>query len=482
MRLKKIVLTHFRCFDRLEMDLHPRLTVIVGKNGAGKTAVLDGIAAGLTPVLRHLSSANQRLSAEGAGIKDTDFRLAEWQDGAGQTRWSAADFAQVEMLTTSGLTWDYWRPSSRGKEPHHRLGETLLAATMGKIADSLRSPDPQWLPVFAYYGAQRGRIDIPERLRASREPLSHPTSALAGALDSHSNFKEMLKWFDLEEASELRANKGQPTEHWTPSPALEAVRAAIKSLLGGAFHNPYFNRDHRFVIEPVAGGAPLQVSQLSQGYQSMLALGMDFARRLAVANPHMQWNADPLYEAMAEVGADDALPATPTVASEVLALCAPAVMLVDEIDLHLHPSWQQRVIGDLMRTFPLTQFIVTTHSPQVLSTVAAESIRVLTQDRTHAQIQVTQPPQQTQGLASADVLAEVMGTDPIPDIPVARELQRYQALIQQNLHTSADGESLRQVLETHFGIDHPTMHECHRMIRLQAFKQKLPLSLGKKPV
>ena len=54
MRLSKITLSNFRCFERLELDLHPRLTVLVGENGAGKTAVLDAIAGALSPVLTYL--------------------------------------------------------------------------------------------------------------------------------------------------------------------------------------------------------------------------------------------------------------------------------------------------------------------------------------------------------------------------------------------------------------------------------------------
>ena len=76
MRLKKITLNNFRCFEALEIELHPRLTVLVGTNGAGKTAVLDGIATALSPVLTYLSSANQRLV--GRRIKDEDFRIETW--------------------------------------------------------------------------------------------------------------------------------------------------------------------------------------------------------------------------------------------------------------------------------------------------------------------------------------------------------------------------------------------------------------------
>jgi predicted ATP-binding protein involved in virulence len=287
MHLKTITLTNYRCFESLELELHPRLTVFVGENGAGKTTILDAIAAGLSPVLRHLSSANQRLSAAGAGIKDTDFRVESWASRNGKEQWGASDFAQVTVETTKGLKWDYWRPSAAGKEPPEKIGEAALASYLGRVLDSIKSAAPEMLPVFAYYGAQRGRIEIPDRLGTSKENYAHPTSALVNALDSLSNFREMLMWFDAEEASELRANKEAGPEGEEESLALAAVRVTIKKLLGGLYHVPHFNKDHKFVLVPTTGGPPMQVSQLSQGYQSMLALGMDFSRRLAFANSHM---------------------------------------------------------------------------------------------------------------------------------------------------------------------------------------------------
>lgn len=444
MRLSKVSLINYRCFERLDIDLHPRLTVIVGTNGAGKTAVLDGIAAGLTPVLRHLSSANQRLTAEGAGIKDTDFRLVPREGRAGAERWVAANHAQVHLRTTTGLEWDYWRPSSKGAEPANKVGESALSAQLKQIGDSLLGADPKLLPVFAYYGARRGHIEIPERLRATKENYGHPTAALVGALESLSDFKEMLKWFDLAEAAELRANKGSSPEDFDLSPALEAVRHAVTALLGGAYRNPYFNADHRFVVERIDDGARLQVNQLSQGYQSMLAMGMDFARRLALANPHMDYGDEPTIEpALRELlslgwVADEMPAAAP--------MLAPALMLVDEIDLHLHPTWQQRVLGDLMRTFPGTQFIVTTHSPQVLSTVSREHIRVLTQRDDGRHVALT-PDFSPLGHAAGDALAKVMGTHKVPPLALLDDVHAYEQYVRAGEETSDAANAVKQRLD-----------------------------------
>ena len=198
MHLRKITLNNFRCFENIEISLHPRLTVIVAENGGGKTSILDGIAIGLSPILRYLSSANQRLS--GPGIKDTDFRLIP-SAGKGDEKWVASDYAQVMLETTSDLAWDQVAVSSKGKgkQPLHKVGQTHLAAHLAEVLDSLKTPSPKLLPVFAYYGARRGWIEIPERIRDSKVNYDYPTSALLGALKWPRAFKGMLKGFDLEE-------------------------------------------------------------------------------------------------------------------------------------------------------------------------------------------------------------------------------------------------------------------------------------------
>lgn len=100
----------------------------------------------------------------------------------------------------------------------------------------------------------RGHIEVPQRLRPARENYGYPTAALIGALDSRSDFREMLAWFDQEEAAELRANKGVIDEDFVESLRIVAVREAIEELLGGAYANPHFNRDHKFVLERKSDG------------------------------------------------------------------------------------------------------------------------------------------------------------------------------------------------------------------------------------
>lgn len=468
MHLKKITLNNFRYFKHLEIELHPKVTVLVGENGAGKTTILDGIATALSPMLTYLSSANQRLS--GRGIEDTDFRIEEIANRSGKKRGKMSDYAQVMAESVDGLQWDYWRPSrSNASAPEIKFGLSSLKKHLSQISESYQTENLALTPVFAYYGTRRGDIEVPERLRESKENYDFPTSALIGALDSRNDFKEFLKWFDREEAAELRANKQVNDDDYIPSAALEALRTAVRSLLGEEYGNPYFNKEHKFVVEPKGGGAPLVITQLSQGYQSMLALGMDFARRLALANSHMDYeNQDSIAEAL------EKLAEWPVQLPTSAPLISPAIMLVDEIDLHLHPIWQQRVLTDLMRAFPNTQFIVTTHSPQVLTSVDAACVRIIREEpnpetgemRTVAK-GITQ---QTKGVASSDILFEIMGANPIPPVKEAGWFADYTTKIDNGTHKDEEGLSLRQKLEEHFGAQHPLMLDADRLIRFQAFK------------
>jgi len=478
MHLKNITLENYRCFDRLSVPLHPRLTVLVAENGGGKTSVLDGIAAGLAPVVRSFSSANQRLGDEQSGglpeIQDTDFRQVASAKSKGGEQSIASDFAKISLESTAETKWEILR---------HSVGEKVtsespeIQAYASRILSSFKTDAPEFMPVFAYYGATRGTIEVPERLRDSKVNYNYPTSSLAGALDPRTDFKEMLKWFDLEEAAELRAARDSSLPRiLTESRALATVRAALASLLGDAYVKPQFNDKHKFVVKTKTGPGELQVTQLSQGYQSMLALGMDFARRLALANPDFASNfvdKKKVRDQYAEHIAYFIAQWNPNDEEKPLLgpSWAPAVMLVDEIDLHLHPSWQQRVLHDLMRAFPGTQFIVTTHSPQVLSTAKRENIRILAQDA-YGLWSADMPDEETKGIESSTAMNDVMGVNPVPPVPEAEWRNDYIALIESGNHDSPEGKELRDKLVAHYKARHPIILDFDRLIRFQAFKTK----------
>ena len=174
----------------------------------------------------------------------------------------------------------------------------------------------------------------------------------------------------------------------------------------------------RFVVTLNTGqnSEKLALDQLSGGYRAVLALVADLAWRMAQGNPHLD---NPL-------------------SSE-------AIILIDEIELHLHPSWQQRILNDLMRTFPNAQFIVSTHSPQVLTTVRPEHIVELV--REDGRIVAGAPAGWTYGAESGDVLSVVMGVHERPDNDFRNALDQYKRLVSEGDGESPEALDLRKKLE-----------------------------------
>src|SRR5690606_25799131 len=133
-------------------------------------------------------------------------------------------------------------------------------------------------------------------------------------------------------------------------PELQTIRSAIQNFLGSEFSNPRIASPAGIMVDWKQNGETkqLRIEQLSDGYRTTLAMIMDIAARIAEANPEM---SDPLK--------------------------TEGIVLIDEVDLHLHPGWQQHILPDLMRVFPDIQFIVSTHSAPVVTSVKPESLRVI---------------------------------------------------------------------------------------------------------
>lgn len=302
-----------------------------------------------------------------------------------------------------------------------------------------------YLPVVAYYGTNRAIRDEVKRRRGFKKKFSR-FDALAGALEPDSSFRAAFEWFNAMEDVERREQ--QTKRDWDYRlPELQWVRSAIEQMLNGALVEPRtLIRPLRFVIDKVnddGSRQTLRVSQLSDGYKIVLGLVMDLARRMVEANPNPE----------SQMGVSSPLD-------------LPAIVLIDEIDLHLHPGWQQKVLGDLTRTFPHTQFIVTTHSPQVISTMPSESIRVLGKD-TNGNPVAAMPLAHTYGEPSNSVLLSVMQVDPQPPIGEKVSLQRLTELVDQGLGDGAEAKRLMAELLPALGIQHPQIQRLQRSLARQ---------------
>jgi predicted ATP-binding protein involved in virulence len=307
------------------------------------------------------------------------------------------------------------------------------------------------VPIVAYYGT--GRLWSVHKDSRNRKTINASRSvAFEDCLTSSSNYKQMQDWVKnaamavLQQQQMPEAYKGYPIKD-----QLAGIANAVESILGPqGWTQFHFSVIHQELAMLHEDQGILPVSLLSDGIRAMISLVADLAWRCAKLNPHMK----------------DLAPQKTS-----------GIVLIDEVDMHLHPEWQQRVIGSLVDAFPNIQFIVTTHSPQVLSTIERQSIRELVEEEQDDGSKIVigrTPDHQSRGVASNDLLAELQNTNPTPDVPEAKWLSEYKALIVQYLQHSPDGEALKQKILDHFGDQHPEWREIERLVRLQAIKAKIP--------
>jgi predicted ATP-binding protein involved in virulence len=265
--------------------------------------------------------------------------------------------------------------------------------------------------------------------------------AFLNALNAGADYDAMCKWFYLRENQELRERHQARDETNFEFSDLRAVRKALALALDNVSRVFFDDNPPSLKVEFTDTGATpkvLELEQLSDGYRNLLAVILDFARRLAQAHP--TWE-NPLE--------------------------APGILLIDEIELHLHPQWQQRIIPNLRSIFKNTQLIVATHSPQVLTTVEPEKIKILKENDLHA------ASVSTYGAESNRVMSEVMETESRPpDNVFAEHLRELFDLIGQGKLKEAS--SLSEELSRNHP-DEPALIEAQTIIKNREWEKELGL-------
>ncbi|PWQ97365.1 AAA family ATPase [Leucothrix arctica] len=431
MKLKRLTLNHFRRFSDFDIEFDPKLTVLIARNGAGKSSILDAVATALGSFLTRLPKVS------GINPKDTDFQVLT--DG------KRPPYMRIRCETDTGICWDRTekrdQSTTTASEIPEAFGLKALNAYVDEFIDAHNQSRAYQLPLFIYYGTGRGVFDIPQRKGGLGKAFAR-FDALVGALDSRTNFKNLVEYFYFLEDKESKLQQAQRSFN-VVVPELTAIRNAVTRLMP-AFSNPRGIHPAGIVVDWLQDGQlkQLRIEQLSDGYRTTLAMVMDIAGRMAEANPHME---DPL-------------------ATE-------GVVMIDEVDLHLHPGWQQTILLDLMRTFPNIQFIVSTHSPQVVSSVKPESLRVIDwQDGKP----VLLPMHFSEGAESQQVLSDVLGVSSarVEQLPIVKILNRYQALVECDEWDTDEAIKLRAELDDWGGEYEPELVRLDIDIRLKALDRQ----------
>jgi predicted ATP-binding protein involved in virulence len=408
MRIDRLHIENFKKYANQEFDFHPKFTLLVGDNGSGKTTILDALAISLglwrkaVPRMRwrNILTEEIRLLPERAGDR-TRFN----------PQFPVSISAQGQIGSHQDLRWAQKR-SLKGMDAFN--AETWKAA--GVIAETVRDAQTQGvpLPVLAYYGAGRAWSATNKRpnLRPDqRKPQQF--DAYRNCLDARIYDRKINEWF-LFEAVAMNGNR-------EGRPGYRAVKQAVLRCIPDADDLRY-DADLKEIVLSIRGYEQ-PFYNLSAGQRMMLSMVADIAIKAVTLNSYL-------------LGPD--LPG----ASEPwhLLKTTPGVVLIDELDVHLHPKWQRRVATDLKETFPGIQFICTSHSPQVIGEVRPGEVRML-DDRGEPTT-----PTRTFGIDSDRVLDELMDATSRSQ-PVKQKLSELASAIDQE-NFSLSEQLLKQVEDT----------------------------------
>lgn len=391
MKIKKLQLKNFRLFRDLEVKFaDDNLTVLIGENGSGKSAVLDALALWLSRYILH-NTIGRYSYEDGWQLSQQDITKNE-------------DYSSVKVFVDSGDNKKYkadvnFKVEAKRRALHRDFTMEPKVSYEGRPASIYNDDGSASVPILTYYRIGRTSTSsskLDKLFVGGRNHSAFQTynNSLILAISS---FQDFASWFVAKENIENQ-EKVQTENLDYKLPDLENVRKAVeqlvaefpKSKLGrirversnsAALREFDTQEKAESILTIEKAGIFIPLENLSSGEKSILLLVADIARRLCIANP----KGDPLQ--------------------------GNGVVLIDEVELHLHPAWQRTILASLRTIFPNVQFIVTTHSPQVLSKVHDENILIIEDGEV---ISAADP----FGRDSNSILEELMGT---PERPAEAE-------------------------------------------------------------
>lgn len=308
MKVRELTVTNFRGFaGERRFQLSDRFTVIAGINGRGKSSLLDGLALLLARLLRALSLS----ASSGRTISANDVH-------AGQ-----AEAALAMQVSCAGIPVNYDVAFSPSSERVRARG--LASAVREQIRKNYGDPtrEDDQAPVAVYFTTDRAGYRLPRTLPTdlpTGQRLAHH-GALSNRMVDYRDFMARYRLWVRQQSAELAA-----------------FNRVLSMFLDGFSDLAVEEESLRLTVKK--GGVSISLQQLSDGERAFIALLGDLVRRLALANPEL---ANPLE--------------------------GHGVVLIDELELHLHPRWQREVVEKLRTSFPNIQFIATTHSPFIIQSL-----------------------------------------------------------------------------------------------------------------
>lgn len=413
MRIERLELRNFRCFEHISAKLHPKMNVMVGLNGSGMTTMLEAIRIFVGAAFCELDKIENRISSP--SIADDDVRLHNLESQY-PVRIEGVVDVDKGLLPDKLAQWDRTleKYGGRTKFDNSKDVKSLSKNIQSIIRDGKDIP----IPVIAYYSTDRYKK---EKRNTGLEADGSRLRGYYNALDSTTNIWFFLNIIKTETLWELQEGK--------KSAVLSMVRKVIVQCVPDCKEIKHDVKQDKLIITQ-ANGEKVPFSSLSDGVRNVLSMVMELALRCYLLNPSQGENAP----------------------SET-----PGIVLIDEIDLHLHPEWQLHILNDLTSVFGRIQFIVSTHAPLILSSLQDGEILSISDRKVYNfPNQYKRRPEQ---------ILKDMNTSIASD-DIEKALADYRLLIEAGKGKSEEAVALRKKLVSALGEGHEELQRTDIMLQL----------------
>jgi predicted ATP-binding protein involved in virulence len=436
MQICELHIQNFRRFSDLKISFEKDLTVLVARNGQGKSSILDAITILLGTYVGAFDLGNS------AGIKARDARRIMNLDTMEPKQfWPvriegkvAIPKSEKEILTEKVKPYSIAR-ELKGPKLRTTTAEAAAITDYGRTlqAEIYENSDVA-LPVVAYYGT--GRLwKAHKNMQRQRVLTENRSLGYEDCLTPSSNFVQVQQWMAKATYAKVQSSEmtSRPSSSILPA-RLRAIQKAVDFVLREEGWSEFrYDFDYEELTMSHHQHGPLPVSQMSDGVRSVVSLVADLAFRCMRLNGKH---------------GEDSVQKTR------------GIVMIDELDQHLHPGWQQRILPALREAFPKVQFIVTTHSPEVLSTVESRQIRILEDG------ECSLAPPGTLGAESHRLLHDILGLQDLrPPIPEVNDLRNYLRMIEEGEQDTQQAQQLRKILDDRYQGNEPQLNKAERRIR-----------------
>jgi predicted ATP-binding protein involved in virulence len=337
MKINNIHIENFKGIEKSNFEFNQSFNVLIGENGVGKSSILDAVSIGLGTFLMNTTASFGLRGSRSRPLLKEEIRRKIYSD-------HNIEYSNVVLSGTfcveSVDTCITWKREQRIGSNNLSVKHANQLKNYGRnILERLETNEN--LPLIAYHTTGRLWGQMFEKVKAKTIEYEKTGSRLDGyyaCLDPRSIEQKFLNWFKTYEDAILKFDQNKTLYF--------AFKNAITSMVSD-WQDIHFHWGLDDLLGKNENGEWTSFRNFSDGYKGIISLAADLAYRAIKLNPHL---------------------------GERAVLDTEGIVLIDEIDMHLHPNWQQRIVDDLKRTFPNIQFIVTTHSPFVIQSLRAEEV------------------------------------------------------------------------------------------------------------